>query len=178
MNFQFPKSEVIYYGLRQTVMGLLLMASTERGVCFTAFGEAENMLVEQLKAEFPKADLIAQKASESGPLDEWIVALDAHLTYRAPCPDLPLDLRGTVFQMLVWRFLLSVKAGETLSYGGLASAVGKPKAVRAAASACGANRVAVLVPCHRILRGDGGLGGYRWGLERKQALLDMEQLGR
>ena len=116
---------------------------------------------------------------EDGPaLDQWIEALDRHLRAEAPRPDLPLDLRGTAFQLKVWRFLLSVKEGDVLSYGELASGIGKPKAVRAAASACGANRVSVLVPCHRILRGNGELGGYRWGVERKRTLLDMERRNR
>ncbi len=169
------EGEVIYYALRQTALGLMMMAATERGVCFVAFNEDGEMLLEQLKTEFPKADISVSEASESGPLNEWIAALDAHLTQRTPRPDLPLDLRGTAFQMLVWRFLLSMEGGETLSYGKLAEAVGKPKATRAVASACGANTVAVLVPCHRIVREDGGLGGYRWGLERKRALLELER---
>jgi len=88
---------------------------------------------------------------------------------------LPLDLRGTAFQMKVWRFLLSVREGDVISYGELAAQIDKPKAVRAVASACAANRVGVLVPCHRVLRGDGNLGGYRWGLGRKRALLDTER---
>ncbi|MGF1516006.1 MAG: bifunctional DNA-binding transcriptional regulator/O6-methylguanine-DNA methyltransferase Ada [Elainellaceae cyanobacterium] len=170
------RGEVIAYALRQTVLGPMLMAATERGVCFVAFDADTDALVEQLSAEFPKAEIRVSEASDSGMLDAWVAALDAHLTERAPCPDLPLDLRGTAFQMMVWRFLLSVKEGQTLSYGELAKAIGRPKAVRAAASACGANRVSVLVPCHRILRGDGGLGGYRWGLERKRSLLDLERL--
>ena len=91
---------------------------------------------------------------------------------------MPLDLRGTVFQIKVWRFLMSVKAGDVVSYSELAAGVDAPRAVRAAASACAANRVAVLVPCHRALRADGGLGGYRWGLERKRALLDAERRAR
>ena len=96
----------------------------------------------------------------------------------APRPDLPLDLRGTAFQMKVWRFLLSVREGEVISYGELATQIEQPKAARAVASACAANRIAVLVPCHRVLRGDGGLGGYRWGLKRKRALLDAERPGK
>ena len=91
---------------------------------------------------------------------------------------MPLDLRGTAFQIRVWRFLLGIRAGEVLSYTEVAAGIGAPKAVRAAASACAANRIAVLVPCHRVLRGDGGLGGYRWGVERKRARIDAERAGR
>ncbi|MGB3612993.1 MAG: methylated-DNA--[protein]-cysteine S-methyltransferase [Elainellaceae cyanobacterium] len=170
------KGEVIYYGLRQTVLGLVMMAASDRGLCLAEFGAEEDALLEQLSAEFSKADIRASDAGNSKPLDDWMTALDAYLAHQAPHPDLPLDLRGTAFQMMVWRFLLSVKAGETLSYQALAEAVGKPKGARAVASACGANKIAVLVPCHRILRGDGGLGGYRWGLERKRALLELEKL--
>lgn len=101
----------------------------------------------------------------------------SHLARGAPRPELPLDLRGTAFQTRVWRFLLSVGDGEVISYGELAARIEKPAAARAVASACAANRIAVLVPCHRVLRGDGGVGGYRWGLKRKRALLDAERSG-
>ena len=102
-------------------------------------------------------------------------ALEAHLGRDGPRPELPLDLRGTAFQIRVWRFLLGIPAGQAVSYTELAAGIGAPRAVRAAASACAANRVAVLVPCHRVLRSDGGLGGYRWGLERKRTLLARER---
>jgi AraC family transcriptional regulator, regulatory protein of adaptative response / methylated-DNA-[protein]-cysteine methyltransferase len=104
-----------------------------------------------------------------------VSALEAHIGGSAPRPDLPLDLRGTAFQIKVWRFLLQIPSGEVASYSEVARGIGAPSAVRAAASACAANRIAVLVPCHRVLRSDGALGGYRWGLERKRALLDHER---
>ncbi len=104
-------------------------------------------------------------------LDAWIAALDAHVSQGAPRPDLPLDLRGTAFQISVWRLLSSVREGEIITYAELAARLGRPKAVRAVASACAANRVGVLVPCHRVLRGDGGLGGYRGGSQRNRALI-------
>jgi AraC family transcriptional regulator of adaptative response/methylated-DNA-[protein]-cysteine methyltransferase len=165
--------EVIVYAVRETALGALMMAATDRGVCFVQFGDGG--LLEQLRAEFPKADLRAAGEDARLPLDDWMSALDDHLSRAAPRPDLPLDLRGTAFQVKVWRFLLSVKPGEVVSYGELAAGVGAPRAVRAAASACAANRLAVLIPCHRALRSDGGLGGYRWGLERKRALLEAER---
>jgi AraC family transcriptional regulator, regulatory protein of adaptative response / methylated-DNA-[protein]-cysteine methyltransferase len=105
-------------------------------------------------------------------------SLDAHVAGNAPRPDLPLDLRGTAFQIRVWKFLLQVAEGDVLSYSEVASAIGAPKAVRAAASACAANRIAVLIPCHRVLRADGRLGGYRWGLARKRLLIDRERARR
>jgi AraC family transcriptional regulator of adaptative response/methylated-DNA-[protein]-cysteine methyltransferase len=167
--------ETIIHAVRETALGLLVMAATERGVCFVQFGDSPQGLLDQLRAEFPKATLRPAAEDARVPLDAWMSALDDHLSRAAPRPDLPLDLRGTAFQVRVWRFLLSVRAGEVVSYSELAAAVGAPRAVRAAASACAANRLAVLIPCHRALRADGGLGGYRWGLERKRALLDAER---
>lgn len=169
--------ETIAYACRDTALGALLMAATERGVCFVQFGVDPDALLGQLRGEFPNAALIASDAQETPELDAWITALDAHLADGAPRPDLPLDLRGTAFQMKVWRFLLSVREGEVISYGELARGIERPQAARAVAAACAANRVAVLVPCHRVLRGDGDLGGYRWGLGRKRALLDAERSG-
>jgi AraC family transcriptional regulator of adaptative response/methylated-DNA-[protein]-cysteine methyltransferase len=167
--------ENIAYAYRDTALGPMIMAATERGVCFAHFGENRETLLEQLRAEFPKAKLATSPAQDAPELDAWIEALDANISQGAPRPDLPLDLRGTAFQIKVWRFLLSVREGDVISYGELAAGIKKPKAVRAVASACAANRIGVLVPCHRVLRGDGGLGGYRWGLERKRALLDAER---
>jgi AraC family transcriptional regulator, regulatory protein of adaptative response / methylated-DNA-[protein]-cysteine methyltransferase len=172
------KGETIAYACRGTALGPLLMAATDRGVCFAQFGKNEAALIGQLKSEFPQATVIASSMRDSPELDAWIKAFEAHIDGSAPRPDLPLDLRGTAFQIRVWRFLLQVPEGDIISYGELAAGIGAPKAVRAAASACAANRVAVLVPCHRVLRGDGGLGGYRWGLERKRALIDHERAGR
>jgi AraC family transcriptional regulator of adaptative response/methylated-DNA-[protein]-cysteine methyltransferase len=167
--------EVITHASRETAVGLLMMAATARGVCFVEFGPSPEALLAQLAAEFPQAHLVRAELAAAAPLDLWMAALAAHLETAAPRPDLPLDLRGTAFQISVWRFLLSVKPGDVVSYSELAAATGKPRAVRAAASACAANRIAVLIPCHRALRADGSLGGYRWGLERKRALLDAER---
>jgi len=169
--------ETIAYACRDTALGPLMMAATDRGVCFAQFGRDEASLHKALAAEFPKAALTPSPMTSSPELDAWITAFEAHVAGRAPRPDVPLDLRGTAFQVRVWRFLLGIREGDVLSYGELAAGVGAPRAIRAAASACAANRIAVLVPCHRVLRGDGGLGGYRWGLERKRALLDRERRG-
>ena len=167
--------ETIIYAARDTALGKLMMAATDRGVCFVQFGDGEDSLAGQLRREFPRATLQPAGSAADASLDAWMTALDDHLSHGAPRPDLPLDLRGTAFQIRVWRFLLSVKAGDAVSYADVAAAAGSPNAVRAAGSACGANRIAVLVPCHRALRSDGGLGGYRWGLDRKRALLDRER---
>lgn len=165
--------ETLHWAARETRLGWLAMAATARGVCFAQFGDDADVLRAELTREFPKATLVASAAH--APLDGWIEALDAHLSRAAPATTLPLDLRGTAFQMRVWRFLQGIPLGETRAYADVAQAIGAPKATRAVGTACGANRVAVLVPCHRVLRGDGGFGGYRWGLERKRALLDAER---
>lgn len=170
--------ETLAYAVRGTALGPLLMAASERGVCFAQFGASAEALLAQLRAEFPRAEVVRSDAEHSPALDAWIDALDAHLSRGAHRPDLPLDLRGTAFQMRVWRFLLGLDEAQVVSYGELARAIDAPSAQRAVASACGANRIAVLVPCHRVLRGDGALGGYRWGLERKRALLDAERARR
>lgn len=154
------------------------MAATERGVCFAQFGDNLEQLKDQLKAEFPKAQFLESPGSKGPELDLWIKALDDHIGRNSPCPDLPLDIRGTSFQLKVWRFLLSVKEGDVLSYGELAKEIDKPSAFRAVASACGANKVGVLIPCHRVLRANGDIGGYRWGIERKRVLLEKELAGR
>jgi len=169
------KGERISWACRDTVLGPILMAATDRGVCFAQFGDDRAALLAQLQGEFPQAELRQSGGAGSRQLDLWIDALNGYIQNKQPRPELPLDLRGTAFQIKVWEFLLSLQDGDVISYSEVAQAIDKPKAVRAAASACGANRIAVLVPCHRILRGDGGLGGYRWGLERKRALLDAER---
>ena len=167
--------ETISYACRQTSLGPLMMAATSKGVCFAEFGESTATLLTKLGAEFPAATLEPSPQHGAAALDAWMQALAAHLHGHIPRPDIPLDLRGTAFQVRVWRFLLGLAPGEVISYTELAQAIGTPKAVRAAASACGANRIAVLIPCHRVLRGDGGLGGYRWGLDRKRTLIDQER---
>jgi AraC family transcriptional regulator of adaptative response/methylated-DNA-[protein]-cysteine methyltransferase len=167
--------EAIAYACRDTALGALVMAATTRGVCFAQFGSDKAALVTQLREEFPKASIGESTMTDSVELDAWIQALEAHLAGNAPRPELPLDLRGTAFQVRVWKFLLRVPEGDVVSYGEVARGIGAPKAVRAAASACAANKIAVLIPCHRVLRGDGGLGGYRWGIERKRALIDAER---
>jgi AraC family transcriptional regulator of adaptative response/methylated-DNA-[protein]-cysteine methyltransferase len=169
------EGERICYAYRKSELGPLMMAATDRGVCFAQFGDGKADLLERLREEFPNAEITRSPGQDGPELDRWIEALDAHLSRHAPRPDVPLDLRGTAFQLKVWRFLLSIREGDIVSYAEVAAGIGKPRAVRAAASACGANRIGVLIPCHRVLRGNGGLGGYRWGTERKRTLLDAER---
>lgn len=170
--------EMIAFAYRNTALGPLLMAATDHGVCFAQFGSSEEALIEQLRAEFPRATVQESNATQSPELEAWVRALEAHVSTSAPRPAVPLDLRGTAFQIRVWRFLLGVPEGDVLSYAEVARGIGAPKAIRATAAACAANRIAVLVPCHRVLRADGGLGGYRWGMERKRVLIDRERARR
>jgi AraC family transcriptional regulator, regulatory protein of adaptative response / methylated-DNA-[protein]-cysteine methyltransferase len=165
--------EHITYAIALTRLGYLLMAATQKGVVCVQFADEPQALIDGLHKEFPKAAIEPSDAGDF--LKAWLDALEAYLEQDGPRPDLPLDLRGTLFQHKVWRLLTSLRDGETLTYAQLAQRIGAPKAVRAAASSCAANRIAVLVPCHKVLRSDGGLGGYRWGLERKSALLDRER---
>ena len=169
------KGEVIYYAFANGALGLVAMAATQKGVCFAQFGDDEKSLITQLHSEFPHAQLVPSDAQDSLALDSWVEALNQHISQGAPRPDLPLDMRGTAFQMRVWQFLLSIKEGDVLSYAEVAKGINKPKAFRAVATACGKNSIGVLIPCHRVLRGDGSMGGYRWGLERKRTLLNAEK---
>lgn len=164
--------ETLSYAGCESRLGPLLMAASDRGVCFAEFGDTQGDLERALAEEFPHATRVP--AADSAELRHWLQALDEALRCRGPSPQLPLDLRGTAFQIRVWRFLLGLERGQTLSYGQLAAAIEAPRAVRAVAGACARNRIAVLVPCHRVLRNDGGLGGYRWGLARKAHLLESE----
>lgn len=167
--------ESITYACRMTALGLLAMAATDKGVCFAQFGPDETALISELTAEFPNAELRRSPSSGTAELDAWIKALDQHISQGTPRPELPIDVRGTAFQMKVWQFLTSTREGDILTYSQVAGGIDKPRAVRAVASACARNRIGILIPCHRVLRGDGGLGGYRWGLERKQALIELER---
>ncbi len=169
------KGEVIHYACRKTSLGYMIIAATDKGICSVQFGDSETSLISLLATEFPKADLILSIAQESPALDNWMEALDKHVSQNAPRPDVPLDIRGTAFQIKVWQFLLSIKEGEVMSYGEVAEKIGNPGASRAVGTACGKNAIGVLIPCHRVLRSDGALGGYRWGLERKKALLNKEE---
>ena len=166
---------VISHATAATPLGPACIGATDRGICFLEFGEDEATLVARLAREYPGATLAPMPASARPAFDAWIAALNANLEGHAPSPALPLDLRGTAFQVRVWNYLRGIPPGEVVSYAEAASAIGAPRATRAVASACARNRVAVLVPCHRVIRGDGGLGGYRWGLARKRALIDAER---
>jgi AraC family transcriptional regulator of adaptative response/methylated-DNA-[protein]-cysteine methyltransferase len=154
-------------------LGRVLVAATDRGVCAVMLGGTDAQLRAQLQDELPAARLVPVVAPFSRQLSGWIAALRQHLR-GAGTMDLPLDVRGTALRLRVWSYLRTIPRGEVRTYAQVAAAVGHPRAVRAVASACANNPVAVVVPCHRVLRADGGMGGYRWGLARKRKLLAAE----
>jgi len=160
----------IHYTVVRTALGLLLVAVTERGICSVALGDDEAALVGSLRAEYPAAELA--RATDAD--DRLVDAVVAHVEGRARAADVPLDVRATAFQWQVWRALQRIPEGATRSYQEIARELGHPSAARAVARACASNRIAVLIPCHRVVRGDGALGGYRWGVARKAALLARE----
>lgn len=160
----------IRYILERCSLGRCLVAASERGVCAILLGEDDEALTASLKAIFPLAQCRPGDAEFIAQLRQVIARLDGN-----PAPlTLPLDIRGTAFQMRVWQALRDIPAGETRSYQQIAQAIGHPRAVRAVASACAANKLALVIPCHRVVRGDGSLSGYRWGVARKAALLRRE----
>lgn len=164
----------IRFAVGETSLGPLLVAATDKGLCAIDFGDDAGALVRDLEDRFPKAELIGADAG----FEALVAAVCARVeTPRAPGADLPLDIRGTAFQQRVWAELRKIPAGTTASYAEVARAIGAPGATRAVARACGANTLAVAIPCHRVVRSDGAISGYRWGVDRKRALLDRERTG-
>lgn len=165
----------ISYAIFGSPFGPILIAATDRGLCSLELGDGEAALRERLASEFPRAELRQAVRPWSPALEAWEAALQNYLRGQAIPPQLPLDIQATAFQASVWRFLQSIPLGETRSYQQVAAAIGQPKASRAVARACASNPVALAIPCHRVIRGDGSLGGYRWGMARKEALLAAEK---
>lgn len=163
----------IHWTVTDTALGKALVAATARGVCAVALADSDAALLAELRQEFPEAEL-NHVPDHDGAIAPTVRAVADSLAGKAAA--LPLELLGTAFQHRVWQALMRIPAGETFSYAELAQALDMPKAARAVARACAGNKVAVLVPCHRIVRGDGSLGGYRWGLPRKQTLLARERM--
>lgn len=159
----------------ETSLGLLTIGATDRGLCFVQFGDSAEKLEAELRREYPAATITVMREPWWAPFREWIAALEEHLQGTRPRLELPLDLRATAFQMKVWRYLQSIPYGETRSYAQVAAGIGEPKSARAVARACASNRVALAIPCHRVIRGTGEPAGYRWGVERKRALLERER---
>ena len=165
-------STEIRFAIGECSLGSILVATSERGVCAILLGDDPDALARELQDRFPRADLIGG--------DREFEKLVARVVGFVEAPrlglDLPLDVRGTAFQQRVWRALRKIPTGSTLSYAAIAKRIGSPKSVRAVAQACAANALAVAIPCHRVIRNDGALSGYRWGVERKRALLEREAL--
>lgn len=161
----------IRYTLADCSLGRVLLAGTERGICAVYLGDNDAGLETELKREFPAS--VVERDDDG--LNAWVRAIVDHLSGQQPHLDLPLDVRATAFQWRVWQELRAIPYGSTRSYRDIARALGQPSAVRAVGRACATNPVSLVIPCHRVVREDGGLGGYRWGLDRKQALLDQEK---
>ena len=161
----------IRYTCADSSLGRMLIAATDRGICSIKFGRSDTELLDGLKREFP----FAVRKADLGGLQSWVDALLRHMVGKDLDSALPLDIRATAFQRRVWAYLQSIPFGATKSYSEVAKGIGKPRACRAVARACATNPVAVAIPCHRVVREDGSMGGYRWGVGRKKALLQMEQ---
>jgi AraC family transcriptional regulator of adaptative response/methylated-DNA-[protein]-cysteine methyltransferase len=161
----------IRYALARTRLGWLLLAATERGVCAVSLGDSPDELEAGLGREFPRARI----GRADGALAEWTDAVVEHIEGTRASLSLPTDLAGTDFQLRVWRALQEIPYGSTRTYAEVATAIGQPSAARAVARACATNRVALVVPCHRVVREGGAVSGYRWGAERKRLLLERER---
>ena len=153
------------------MLGYLLVAVTDRGICKLSLGDRAAELIADMEGEFARAEPVR----DDDGVGYWVEKIIAWLEGWQPHLDLPLDVRATAFQLKVWQQLQAIPVGETRSYSEIAQAIGKPTASRAVANACARNPVALVIPCHRIIRKDKSLGGYRWGIERKRALLEREQ---
>jgi AraC family transcriptional regulator of adaptative response/methylated-DNA-[protein]-cysteine methyltransferase len=160
----------IHFAVGQCSLGSVVVAATEKGICAILLGDEPNTLLRNLQDRFPKARLIGGDKEFEQSMAKIIGFVEA----PAIGLDLPLDVRGTAFQQRVWQALREIPSGSTMSYTEIAQRIGAPKAVRAVAQACASNRIAVAIPCHRVVRSDGSLSGYRWGVERKRALLERE----
>jgi len=160
----------IRFAIGRCSLGEILVAASMRGICAIALGDDADLLLRDLQDRFPRAVLIGGDAE----FERLVAQVVAFVESPAPRLDLPLDVRGTAFQQKVWQVLRRIPPGKTMSYAEIARRIGMPKATRAVAGACAANTIAVVIPCHRVVRSDGTLSGYRWGVERKRALLARE----
>jgi AraC family transcriptional regulator of adaptative response/methylated-DNA-[protein]-cysteine methyltransferase len=161
----------ITYRISPSALGYLLVAATDRGVCAVSLGDTEGRVEQALKEEYPAATVVRDDAA----LDEWVTPLLRYLSGQSAAPAVLVDVPGTPFQQRVWRALQEIPPGSTPSYGSIARIIGEPGAARAVARACATNPAALVIPCHRVVREDGAMGGYRWGIERKRRLLALER---
>jgi AraC family transcriptional regulator of adaptative response/methylated-DNA-[protein]-cysteine methyltransferase len=170
---QGAAGECLRFAIGDCSLGAILVAATKRGIAAIEFGDDPAMLLAALQSRFPNANLIGADPD----FDALVAAVVAHVERPVRAIDLPLDIRGTAFQEQVWQALRAIPLGDTATYAEIAAAIGSPSSTRAVANACGQNAIAVLIPCHRVVRTDGGTGGYRWGIARKTALLARERDG-
>jgi AraC family transcriptional regulator of adaptative response/methylated-DNA-[protein]-cysteine methyltransferase len=161
----------IGYSIAKSGLGKILVAATDRGISAVYLGDTDANLIAELRQEYPRAEI----ASATDTFERWVKEIVHRVEGKPPRMELPLDLQATAFQRRVWQELQQIPRGATRTYSQVAQALGNPKAVRAVARACATNPVSIVVPCHRVIRGDGNLAGYRWGLSRKQQLLAQEQ---
>ncbi|CAG0980394.1 Bifunctional transcriptional activator/DNA repair enzyme Ada [Methylophilaceae bacterium] len=162
----------IRFAIGECSLGAILVARSDRGICAISIGDDADALARDLQDRFPNSELIGGDAD----FEQWVAQVVGFVETPAIGLDLPLDIRGTAFQQRVWQALREIPAGQTASYTDIAEKIGAPKAVRAVAGACAANTLAVAIPCHRVVRNDGTISGYRWGVERKRALLEKESI--
>jgi AraC family transcriptional regulator, regulatory protein of adaptative response / methylated-DNA-[protein]-cysteine methyltransferase len=165
----------ISYVTIQSPIGLIMIGATDRGLCFVQFGNSRTELFHRLRAEYPAGSLAEMKQPYPEQFGLWVQALVRHLNGDQQRLRLPIDVRGTAFQFRVWTYLQSIPYGEVQSYSEVAKSIRNPGARRAVAQACASNKVAIAVPCHRVIRGNGEMGGYRWGVARKRTLIDLER---
>jgi AraC family transcriptional regulator, regulatory protein of adaptative response / methylated-DNA-[protein]-cysteine methyltransferase len=165
----------ISYVTIQNPLGLMMIGATDRGLCFVQFGDSRVKLLAMLRAEYPAAAFAEMKQPYPEQFGLWVQALIGHLSGDRQRLSLPVDVRGTAFQFRVWTYLQSIPYGEVQSYSEVARGIQQPGANRAVAQACASNKVAIAVPCHRVIRGNGEMGGYRWGVARKRTLIDLER---
>lgn len=165
------KGMLIKYTTAKSSLGEVLVAATDRGISAVYLGDTSAKLANELRDEYPRAEIVAENGAFSG----WVNEIIARLEGSAPRRELPLDLQATAFQRRVWQELQKIPRGATRTYAQVAKSLGKPSAVRAVARACATNPVSIVVPCHRVVRTDGNLAGYRWGISRKQILLERER---
>lgn len=162
--------KTILYGMSRCSLGFVIVGMTERGICGVEFGDSRSQLLKQFQQTFPRAELVEADSHFNRVMEDVVEYVENPMIDV----DLPLDIQGTAFQLRVWDALRGIKAGTTIHYGQLAEKIGNPKAVRAAAKACASNKLAVLIPCHRVVYKDGRISGYRWGVARKRKLLKQE----
>lgn len=165
----------ISYAVASTPLGKLMLAATEQGVCFIQITEDEKTFLKDIRHKYPNSSIAPVSGKHKKQVADWMTTINGYLKGKNEFPEIPLDVKGTDFQLKVWKLLRKIPSGELRSYKEVAKAAGRPKAVRAIASACARNAVALVIPCHRVVHSDGSISGYRWGIKRKQTLINLEK---